>query len=300
MLIPLLVLMILMTSLPAMAEGSIKAEIPFTVEYAPGTVVMEALDGAPDPTPGRMEGKAEGTFVVELTKPGNYAYTMVQLPGADENVTYDATVFEVDVSVMVNEDGSLYTTVTVSVAENTHKPEKIAFVNVRKTGSLCVAKEVRGDAGDQEREWHFTITLSEALTGLYDGVWFDLGTAHITLRHGETLTIGGLPAGLDYEVTEDEANADGYVTTSDGAKGTIGDGTTSDITFVNEKNTVPPEPTTSPAVTKGPNTTPDKTTAPISPTTPKTGDDSNLMLWIGLAAVSLIAIVAILLKARKR
>lgn len=281
--------------LQALAEAAVTATIPFTVDYAPGTVVMEAVDDAPAPAQSSFDGTAQGSFVISFTKPGDYAYRLYQKAGADPNVAYDETVFQIEISVMNDVPGEMYAVVTVSIEGHAHKPESVAFENVRKTGDLSVTKTVAGDQGDREREWHFTITLSEKQSALYDGVWFDLGVGHVTVRHGETVTVRGLPAGVSYEITEDEANADGYTTTATGERGVIGDGTVSEAAFVNEKNKTPSAPGTN-----SPDDQPTNSPSSSNQSPPKTGDDSNLILWLGLAAVSLVGIVAILLVERKR
>ena len=327
--IPLLFLMMLATPLRTLAETGVTATIPFTVEYAPGTVVMEAVDDAPEPEQSSFDGVVQGSFAIAFTKPGNYAYRLYQKAGADSNVAYDQTVFNVEIAVMNDAPGEMYAVVTVSVQDHAHKPESVAFENVRKTGGLSVSKTVAGDKGDPEREWHFTITLSEKRSALYDGVWFDLGVGrHVTVRHGETVTVRGLPAGVSYEITEDEANTDGYTTTATGDRGVIGDGTVSAAAFVNEKSSAstpsndpsapgtsnPSDPSTpspsNPSDPSAPGTSnPSNPSAPgtnnpsgpsSSASQPKTGDESNLILWIGLGAFSLVAIIIILLMEHRR
>lgn len=71
---------------------------------------------------------------------------------------------------------------------------------------------------------------------------FKDGAAAFTLKHGESATAEGLPAGVTYEVTEAEADQDGYVTTSRGAKGTIEKDATSTAAFTNTKNITPIDP----------------------------------------------------------
>lgn len=308
--LPLLLVLLLAAPGQSKAMESITARVPFTVEYAPGTVVMEPVDGAPAPVTASFTGEAEGVFEVLFTKPGNYLYRIYQQPGPDAYVHYDAAVYTVELSVMVDKAGAPYAAVTVSEDGSAHKPERISFVNEQGTGGLSVTKTVKGTGADTARAWHFTITLSEKADRLYSGVWFDTGVGHITLKHGETVTVEGIPSGTTYTITEDEADASGYVTTSEGATGEIGDGTVTAATFTNEyrPSDTPVDPTTPPT---DPTTPPDgPTNAPGGPTAapsgtpsvnpPKTGDESMLTVWIGLAAFSLVAIAVLLLTRKRR
>ena len=106
------------------------------------------------------------------------------------------------------------------------------------TGDLTVFKTVTGNAGETDRSFEFTVTLTNypGLNRTYGDVTFENGTARIYLKHGESKPIPGLPANAEYTVTETEANTDGYTTTIPGnASGTI---TTAGktVTFINKKS----------------------------------------------------------------
>ena len=161
--------------------------------------------------------------------------------GLPAGVTY--TVEESE----ANEDG--YTTnatdATGTIPENGTAEAK--FVNDKprpdpETGSLAVRKTVTGTAGDTSKEWHFTVTLSDrTITGTYGGMTFTNGVATFTLKHGESKTATGLPAGITYTVTETDANTDGYTTTWTGeTSGTIKAGSTAEVECTNDL----PEPKT--------------------------------------------------------
>lgn len=62
---------------------------------------------------------------------------------------------------------------------------------------------------------------------------FENGKATFTLKHGQSITASGLPAGLDYTVEETNANADGYTTSN---TGTIPSGDTAKVYFTNTKH----------------------------------------------------------------
>ena len=97
----------------------------------------------------------------------------------------------------------------------------------------------------------------------------------MTLKDGESKTASGLPADIEYTVTEKEANTDGYSTTSEGASGAIQAGDEMNADFINSKDTT---------ITKD----------------TKTGDDMNFGGPAILMTMSLIGITAALLMRRKR
>ena len=279
-------LLLMAVALSALAEGGVTAKIDFAVEYdvpegiviAPIPVVMKALGGAPEPQPGKFEDKTEGTFKMTFTEPGNYSYElrqMLEFKNKDPFVTYDDTKYNVMVTVYWNEAGDgLKAVVEVGVGGDPTKPEKVTFKNVHKLGALRIEKTVTGAGGNRTREWHFTITLDEKVNDTFGGIRFYDGVGQVTLKHGEKVTIDGLPAGVGYTVTEDEANKSGYKTTSTGTTGTITADTVLDVAFVNDN---------------------DGTSS-----SPRTSDETMLILWAVLAAVSLAAILYILLTGRKR
>ena len=88
-------------------------------------------------------------------------------------------------------------------------------------GNLSVSKTVSG-SGDRDKAFHFTVTLSDkSINGVYGDMTFTDGIASFTLKHGETATATGLPAGATYTVVEEEADKDGYTTSADDASGII-------------------------------------------------------------------------------
>lgn len=115
-----------------------------------------------------------------------------------------------------------------------------------KFGGISVSKTISGTAGDTEKEFHFTVALEDRnIQGKYGDMEFVDGIATFALRHGEVIIAEGLPADLSYTVEEQEANQDGYLTTSEQASGIIPAGDTVEVSFVNLKN-LPPEPTSTP------------------------------------------------------
>ena len=146
----------------------------------------------------------------------------------------------------------------VKDSTNTDPNKQYAIQNIRK-GALEIRKEVSGNRGETDREFHFTVTLTRTsmagtqaadvdvnYTAVYtkqDGTteqktitFTDGKSAEFTLKHNESLVIQGLPAGLSYEVTEVERNTNGYSTTGTGWTGTIPAGGTAQAEFENYRN----------------------------------------------------------------
>ena len=125
-----------------------------------------------------------------------------------------------------------------------------------KDGALTVLKTVSGNRGDQNKDFTFTVQLTgeswagtagESITKAFtivkkavDGtettatLSFTAGVSDaFNLKHGESLIISGLPAGIDYRVTETEENQDGYRTSGTGWNGEIPVGGTAEAAFEN-------------------------------------------------------------------
>ncbi len=104
-------------------------------------------------------------------------------------------------------------------------------------GNLSVAKTVAGNNGDTSKAFNFTVTLSDTgINGKFGEMTFANGVATFVLKHGESKTASGLPAGITYTVTEAEADKDGYTTTSVNASGSIIKNNTAAATFTNTRN----------------------------------------------------------------
>lgn len=114
-----------------------------------------------------------------------------------------------------------------------------------KTGALTVSKTVAGNEGDRTRDFHFTVTLSDAsVSGTYGDMEFTDGSAVFPLKHGESRTAFGLPAGVTYTVAEQEADQDGYTTAVSGDTGVITKEQTAAAVFTNTRESAPPAPGT--------------------------------------------------------
>lgn len=119
------------------------------------------------------------------------------------------------------------------------------FVNIRNIeqpnipdGSLTISKTVEDD-GDASREFIFTLRLYDAfgreLTGSFGYVGSKSGRISsggtVTLKHGESITVLGIPAGTQYVVTEEPAEE--YISIPTGETGTITPGGEEIAAFIN-------------------------------------------------------------------
>ncbi|PWJ13193.1 DUF7601 domain-containing protein [[Clostridium] innocuum] len=166
-----------------------------------------------------------------------------------------------------------------------------------ETGDLTVSKIVTGNAGDKNKDFNFTVTLSDkTISGVYGDLEFTDGVATFTLKHGESKTAINLSAGIDYEVTETEENQDGYVTSKKDDTGTITKDVKGTAVFINAKDVTPPEPENpdkpyTPVITDTPNQ---------DVLTPKTGDNTNLKFYMSLFIMSGLFLVILEVMYRKR
>ena len=159
----------------------------------------------------------------------------------------------------VTEDG-VPTGYEVKNSTNTAPTKPYTLENIKK-GGLTIAKKVTGNAADPNKDFTFTVTLTERstagtpaadvdgdYTAVYtgkDGVTQTAGTVtfadgvsttEIALKDKESVTISGLPAGLTYTVAETQANKDGYSTSSTGSTGAIPAGAPARAEFVNHRS----------------------------------------------------------------
>ena len=120
----------------------------------------------------------------------------------------------------------------------------------KNRSSLQLSKIVKGstDPEDTHKAWTFNITLSDSTFNKTCGVEskgnvalqslapvaFTSGKGTVKLQHDQAILIKNLPACF-YSVLEQEANQDGFTTTSTGESGILSDNSTKLATFTNTK-----------------------------------------------------------------
>lgn len=139
----------------------------------------------------------------------------------------------------------------VIVVENQPTITTNTTVNQVAVGDMVITKTV-ADGGDQSKA--FTIYLTES-TGLLDGTYvldrdgtaesvtFTAGEASVTIKHGQKLTVKGLPAGTILSVAEDVSALPGWVPTYNTQSVTVTQGAATAVSSVSVTNTYHLQPT---------------------------------------------------------
>lgn len=155
----------------------------------------------------------------------------ITINGLPQGTTYKVVevgenLKEFDVSY-TNESGKIENAAVTATVTNTRKVEM---------RSLKVTKTVGGTDGDTNKEFTFTVDIEG---GSYKGVITNNGTEvgkveisatnkTVKLKHGDVLTITGIPTGTKYVITEDSED---YTSTDSGnTKGTINGNTAVEFT----------------------------------------------------------------------
>lgn len=128
------------------------------------------------------------------------------------------------------------------------------------------------------------------------------GVFEFKLSDGESVDIDGLPIGMAYEV--EETDSGGLRSEMSGnAQGAVGD-EAAEIVCTNARSETPeptptPTPTPTPSTTSSERTTSSTAATSSSATHPMTGDETNLALAAGLAALGAAAVVLGVSRLRK-
>ena len=110
---------------------------------------------------------------------------------------------------------------------------RYTVTNTRKfLGKFSITNSVKGDSAEKDKDFRFKVKLvdsAEKLPNTYTYTGSKEGTiefdenreAEITLKHGENITIEGLPVGAKYIVTEYDYQKEGYTTEGKEEEGII-------------------------------------------------------------------------------
>ena len=186
---------------------------------------------------------------ITYTKTGTYEYTVTELPGTVQGVTYDTTPRNVVVKVTVNSKDELEAHYTWSIdADETSaatEDEPVEVTNIFEVGKLIIKKTVAGNRGIKTIAFPFKvefrdeqgreITTAFKFTGTRSGTIKSGQT--ISLKHGEYIIIEGIPAGTLYRVTE--MNSQHHLVSSTGEIGKIVANKTVGASFLNYRSDVP-------------------------------------------------------------
>ena len=169
-----------------------------------------------------------------------------------DTLTIEGLPTTVEATIEETNPGSQYKTPVLDPATGKVTIGEDAAVEVkneRLTGDIKITKTVVSSTdADHEKAFTFTITLpgdeGATVNGDFEAagvegittVTFTDGEATVELKDGDTLTIKGLPVGVDYEVAEEEADQGGFVTTKANDEGSIKETTAADVKFTNTRS----------------------------------------------------------------
>ena len=163
----------------------------FTLTAEGGTPMPEGAAGG-SLTVANGTGGAVNFGSITYDKAGTYCYTIGEVKGDDDGVTYDGKTVDVTVEVKAADDGSLSADVTYD-----GKYSLPVFANKTKTvephyGSLTFTKKVKGaPESDAGKSFKFRIDWDTARE-----------SEEFTLAAGKSKTWKGLEPGLGYTITE--------------------------------------------------------------------------------------------------
>ena len=191
--------------------------------------------------------KAVTVTLPTYTSVGVYSYTITETKGTTAGVAYDSVPVTMKVTVVDN-NGTLEIA-AVSFTKGTKKlaDDEAAFTNTYTANKLSISKTVAGNLGDKSKYFDFTVTLTgeEGKTyalpatitggsdksGKQESVTIS-GETTFKLKHGDTITIENLPAGVTYKV--EEVTPSDYTAESTGTDGTM-DAEAKTAAFTNTK-----------------------------------------------------------------
>lgn len=195
------------------------------------------------------------------TQVGTYNYTITENDTTIPGITKDSKTVNMTVTVINKAEENLSATTGygyIVALRNAGDKDKSdgTFTNTYNSYSLEVMKTVKGSLGDLNENFTFTITLGKAAgkdnnyasatvssdNSSNDGTWTWTADGQarktVTLKHGQAATISNLPVGVTYTVTENGADADGWIYTTSGEAVANSEGVLPSITADNNNNKV--------------------------------------------------------------
>lgn len=154
---------------------------------------------------------------------GVYEYTIKEVTGSDNGVTYSKDTYTIRVYVVNEGNGLKIEKITAEGKDG--KKDKILFTNTyKKNASLMIEKATTGKQADKTKQFSFTVKFHKSATegqladfegkltrkgGSIETVRTSKGSASFTLADGDRLVFENLPVGTTYVVTEAGVK-DGY------------------------------------------------------------------------------------------
>lgn len=221
--------------------------------------VVTVSDAIFAPTDTVVDGAVTKDFTVDFTQvdwtaPGVYHYVLTETQGNQDGITYDSTAYDLYVTVVYDTDGTNLKVDSYKMIDPNGAGDDKADGNINntyETANLTLKKEVTGNQGDKNKEFEFTVNITDAVAGTVYAV--DLSnatgagdaeltvgddgtvTATYNLSNEEFVVIKGLTENTNYTITEIDYSNEGYTTTvPENANGTIVADDVS-VTFINNK-----------------------------------------------------------------
>ena len=164
--------------------------------------------------------------------------------GATDTVTFEARVNESALTNGIANTANVQLGDHAPVVDTNTTPEDLPKTSTLKIGKTIKLAENQGTEIDEKKEFSFKITLTDAAGNplnenyRYGGAGLDGGVIAtgkdgdtFKLKHGQAITIQGLPAGAKYTITEDDAA--GYTPDKKTIEGAVSADGTSQAAFVN-------------------------------------------------------------------
>ncbi len=164
--------------------------------------------------------------------------------GATGIVTFKARVNETALTNGIANTANVQLGDHAPVVDTNTTPENLPKTSTLKIGKTIKLAENQGTEIDEKKEFSFKITLTDAAGNplnenyRYSGEGLDGGVIAtgkdgdtFKLKHGQAITIRGLPAGAKYTITEDDAA--GYTPDKKTIEGAVSADGTSQAAFVN-------------------------------------------------------------------
>lgn len=181
---------------------------------------------------------SDGTLKFKVIPNGSYILRETKAPTGYllEGVTHTLTV---------TTEGSVVTSSIDGKSGSGSNAITVKNISEGTVGNFKIMKTVAGNAADTAKKFDFTVTLGDGSeTYSYVGSGVPDGTIKsgdtISLAHGNSIIIQGLPKDTNYTVTEADYTNSGYITASTGEQGTMVADTVQTASFTNTKNAVPP------------------------------------------------------------
>ncbi len=239
-------------------------------------------------------GSAIAGSAVALQSGGSTSINIKLKGGQSKTIEVkDGTKYKVE-EKDYSEDGFETTCVGNEGTIDKDKPAIAEFTNTKTAKSRLTIKNIlAGKNADKNKLFEFSIFLTDdTINENFSGVQFHQGGATIILKGDQSKIIEGLPDKVGYRIVQTDYSADGYATTSFGTEGIIDNDTPAVAEFT---NTIYASDDSADYDDSG-----DKEKGKATDDEPETGDDSNMGLWLGSMALSLIGLTGVIIARRRK